>query len=71
MTLAVEAKSGNVRHINGVVPIAKDRVPSRREAMNAYAVIARRVHDAEALKALDVLWAAITAHVPNLNLDME
>ncbi len=62
--LDIDIRTGEVQHHGSMKPIALDRVPHRRETLDAYMILSRRVHDTEAARALDTLWAAITAHVP-------
>lgn len=63
MSLVVDAAKG-VQHIGAVRPIKEDHVPHRREALDAYHVLCKRIHDHEGLAALDVLWRAITHELP-------
>lgn len=63
MSLVVTPK-GEVQHVGAVRPVEEDHVPHRREALDAYHVLCKRIHDHEGLAALDVLWRAITHELP-------
>lgn len=64
MPLIAEYRRGGVRLVGRVRPVKEDRVPHRREAMDAYMLLANRAHDQDAAAALDCLWRAITHYIP-------